>query len=394
MSGSGIIAVDDKTGTYSVKKTAFGELKVASGVPKVLAHFPYNINTDVVSSTTTGSGTVTHSNFMATMSTTAASSSSAEIETLGVVEYLPGSGVDAMWTAVFTTGVAGSTQSIGVGNSVNGFFVGYNGADFGVLHRNNSSDTWTAQSSFNMDTLDGNGPSGMTIDPTKGNVFRCIFQWLGFGAITFFCEYPASGEFIPFHRIKYANANTVPSISNPTLPMSAKVENTTNDTNIVLKTPSLGAYIDGEDTDTGSVTNAQSNTKSVTTENNIITIRNKTTYQSVTNQVRIRPVLLSMAADGNKNVTVNMYINTTLGGSPSYTDISTNTSVIDYDTAGTTISGGRLVASFGLGKTQSSVISIKELNLILNPGDTLTIAATSSQSNDVTAAISWLEALR
>lgn len=388
------VQLKDTTGASTLQKSAFGELKVVNAEAKILLHFPYNINTERVATVTTGSGTVTQSNFQANLNTTAASSSTAKLITKEVVEYLPGSGVDARFTAVFTTGVAGSEQILGIGNDTDGFFIGYNGASFGLMTRNNTSDTWVAQSAFNLDTLDGSGPSGVTIDPTKGNVYRITFQWLGYGAITYFIEHPVSGSFIPVHRVEYANANTAPSLSNPSLPMMGKVTNTTNDTAITIKTASLSAYSDAKETGAGSVVFGQSSTKSVTTENSVITLQNKATYQSVANQVRVRPTFLSLSSDGNKNVTVNLYINTTLGGVPSYTDVSANTSVCSYDVAGTTISGGRKVGSFALGKIENETIPLKDFGIVINPGDLFTVAATSAQTNEVTASLIWSELFR
>jgi hypothetical protein len=51
-----------------------------------------------------------------------------------------------------------------------------------------STDTFIPQSEWNGDKLDGNGSSGITIDPTKGNVFQILIQYLGFGGIVFQVE--------------------------------------------------------------------------------------------------------------------------------------------------------------------------------------------------------------
>lgn len=78
------------------------------------------------------------------------------------------------------------------------------------------TDFWTYQSSFNLDTLDGNGPSGMVLDTQKLNVFQIDFRWLGAGRLRYSIEDP-NGLMIPFHEIRYSNLNTVPSISNPSM---------------------------------------------------------------------------------------------------------------------------------------------------------------------------------
>lgn len=41
------------------------------------------------------------------------------------------------------------------------------------------------QSTWNVDKLDGTGPSGLFLDLTKGTIFKIMFSWYGFGAIVF-----------------------------------------------------------------------------------------------------------------------------------------------------------------------------------------------------------------
>jgi hypothetical protein len=43
--------------------------------------------------------------------------------------------------------------------------------------------TWIASSAWNIDKMDGTGPSGMTLDPTKFNVYEIRFQYLGVGGV-------------------------------------------------------------------------------------------------------------------------------------------------------------------------------------------------------------------
>lgn len=375
------------------EKTAFGEAAVAEINTAVSLDFPYNINSDIVDTTTTGSGTVTQSNSKAVLQTTAASSSSAEMLSKDALKYEPGIGGLVRFTALFTTGAANSTQIIGIGDSEDGYFFGYNGTSFGILRRQNSVDTWVAQTAWSEDKFDGTGPSGVTIDHTKGNVFQIRYQWLGFGMISFYIENPSNGELQLCHRIEYANANTTPSIFNPSLPLCAFVENTTNNTNIKLETSSMAAFTEGVIPTIGPV-NSISNTKTNvgTTQTNILTIRNKSTFQSKTNRVRINLEFLTVAADGTKNVEIQVTKNTTLGGTPSYTDISTNTSVVEYDTAGTTISGGQRIFTIELGKTEGRDRDLTGFDVILNPGETLTFSgAAASSTSDISAACAWIE---
>lgn len=370
---------------------AFGELLTATPTPKVLVHFPYNINTDVVATTTNGSGTVAHSGQAAVINSGAATSSDAALTTIGVLEYNPGIGALARFTAIFANGVAGNTQEAGIGDMVDGFFFGYNGTQFGLMSRVGGVDTWVPQTQWNGNRMLGNEKFMQTIDTTKGNVYQIRYQWLGFGQIEFSIENNVTGQFVVVHRIRYTNENIVPSVNNPTFPFCAASLNTTNDSNVVVKIGSVGLYIEGIETTAGETRNAIDNTKTLSTETNLLTIRNRATFASKTNRVLVQPDFLSAASDGTKTATLRIYFNTTLGGTPSYTDISTNTSVIEYDTAGTTITGGTLVAVFELAKNDNFEQAFREFNFLLHPGQAMTFAAESSSSNEVSVGISWSE---
>jgi hypothetical protein len=310
-----------------------------------------------------------------------------------VLKYDPGQGALVRFSAIFTTGVAGSQQEVGLGDSTDGFFFGYNGADFGVLRRQNGVDNWIAQTSWNRDKAD-NKTVLPKIDFTKGNVFQIRFQWLGFGLISFWIENPSTGQPVRIHNMEYANANTNPSVFNPTLPLSVKSANTTNNTDIQIQTSSLAAFIEGKEVLLGSK-NSKDNTKTGigNTETNIITIRNRSTFASKTNRVDVELDFLGVAVDGTKNSIIKLIKNTTLGGTPTYTNISVDTSVVEFDVAGTTITGGEILLTFALQKVDSKELSLVGLNIDLIPGDILTVSgvSTTAATTDISASMSWIE---
>jgi hypothetical protein len=107
------------------------------------------------------------------------------------------------------------------------------------------TNTFVSQSSFNIDKLNGNGPSGMTLDQTKGNVYEINFQYLGFGNSTFNIEDPETGKFTTFHNIKNANSRTTAVLKNPNVSVLATSANIGGTTNTQLKTASMASFIEG-----------------------------------------------------------------------------------------------------------------------------------------------------
>lgn len=372
--------------------SAFGDLAVTSITPIVQLQFPYIINPDITDTVVTGSGTVTHSVPFAVCSTTAATNSTANLQSKNSLHYSTGQGGQVVFTAIYTTGVTGSQQEVGLGDTINGFFFGYVDSVFGIIHRNNSSDTFIPKSTWNYDKMDGTGSSKMTLNPTKGNVYKIQYQWLGFGAINFFIENSTLGTIVLVHKIIYSNLNTVTSLLNPSLPLWIKAINTTNNTNIVVKSGSMGAFIEGLNVDTGLV-NAIGNAKTgVTTELNILTIRNNSTFNGIINRKQVVPLFFSTTTTGTKDCTWRIKLNATLGGSPSYTNINATSSVVSYDVAGTTVTGGRLITQFFTQGNTNAQIDFNTIKVNLNKGDTYTISASSDGTAIApSCAITWSE---
>ncbi|WP_141541750.1 hypothetical protein [Bacillus thuringiensis] len=123
-----------------VPSTAFGDVRSAEILPVVGWTFNYNINSDLINTTLTGSGTVSASDSMGIIESGPTSNSTAKIETIKALRYTPGLGALIRFTAVFTTGIQNSTQIIGIGDDLDVFFFGYNGTSFGILRRQNGTD--------------------------------------------------------------------------------------------------------------------------------------------------------------------------------------------------------------------------------------------------------------
>jgi len=485
------------------QKTAFGEMAVAEFTPQVQLQFAYNINSAQTISFPGNGGSITNGNTHVNVASGTSSDGFANFLSRDVVKYNSGQGALIRFTALFTTGVADSEQVIGCGNGLNGFFFGYNGADFGVLRRTGGmtevrtltvttgsttaedvtvtldgiavtdvtvtnsgdatvtareiaahdysgvgtgwagqvvgnkvdfisllpsiqtgayslsgattavgtfaqtiagitpTDTWTNQTDWNHDKMDGTGPSGMTLDKTKGNVYQIRYQWLGYGAIKFCIEDAETGEFVDVHHIRHANTTTSPSVANPTFPLFVNALNKGNTSDLVIKSSSMSAFIEGRDMELGP-TFSESNLfviGNVTTEEPVLTVRNKQIYQSEINQVRMKLQdldLTSNLATSNSNTTFRVYVGATAENGTSYTDVSTNSSVAQFDTAATDfdLSRASLVASFLFDQTQSRSIDISMFLEKLAPSRTLMITAQPSKgnaNNEVGASLIWKE---
>lgn len=319
---------------------AFGALRTAQFTPTTGWTFAYNINAGLINTTVVGGGAVNHSTNFAVLTTGTDSAGSARINTRRGSRYIPGVGGLARFTAVFTSGVANSTQYIGQIDGGDGWAFGYNGAQFGILRRSLGVDTWVPQSEWNVDPRPD-------LDPTNGNVFQIEYRWLGFGAQYFSIE-DERGNLALVHVIYYAGLNTVTSIDNPNLPLSAHVENAGNTTNITLRTPSAIAGLDGDPVnDAISVTLATDVAdKAITAgvETPVLVLDNPATWLTKSNHMFVQALRLTFATDGTKSVTFRVYANATVVGG-TFADVATNVSPIRVNKTATSFTGGTQVGT-------------------------------------------------
>jgi hypothetical protein len=262
-----------------------------------------------------------------------------------------------------------------------------------VLAGASVSNEWVAQASWNRDPADGTGTLP-NLDPTKGNVYQIRYQWLGFGLLTFAIENPITGKFVDVHQMRYANVNTVPSLQNPTLPLHIMSKNTSNTSNLTVKTSSLAGFVEGIVEETPLQRAASGTNGAVaTTELPIVSIKNDIIHQSKLNRVQVRPEYLSVATDATKPIIIRIRLNPTLTGTPAFAAFDAAVSPVSVDTAATGITGGEDILTILLGKADSDLIFLNNLNVQLHPGDILTVTAEaiSGSGHEADVALSWGE---
>lgn len=80
------------------------------------------------------------------------------------------------------------------------------------------------QNEFNLDRLDGTGPSGYNIDIAKMQMIGIQYSWYGAGFIDFMLR-GADGNFVYAHRMRNSNVNTEAFMRSGNLPVRYEVSN-------------------------------------------------------------------------------------------------------------------------------------------------------------------------
>jgi hypothetical protein len=395
--------------TVAEPHAAFGEISTAENTPTCQVDFVYGINTDLTSNTTSNNATVTSSTGMAVLTTGTQVNSVATLVTRNYVKYRPGQGSMSRFTALFTTGVTGSTQFAGPGGgSVDGIGFGYNGTSFGALYRHNGTDTWIPQSTWTYDTMLGGTTSGKILVPTNLNVYQVKFQYLGGGNIFYYVLNDFTGRWVLVHMVKNAGNLTAPNLRNPSMPVRFEARNTTNTSALTIKSASVGQFLEGPRRFLGprGALDALNTSVADVTQTNIIAFRNATTFNGTPNFaiVHIRQISFSANKSPQPSGCVNLLVirnpTTTFASFTPYrgatadggVTITSGNSVMSSNVAASTISGGQTTYTSTLSIGDSQTIDVTELDINMYPGDVFCFVAYSSVTG-VTVGIStvWNE---
>jgi len=307
------------------------------------------------------------------------------VSTKEFIKYHTGTGVVSRFTAIFEPS-AGSYQFVGPADVNDGFLCGFVDTSYCIVRRRNGVDNITYQDSFNTDTLDGVGgltnPSALNIDFTKGNIYQIKYQWLGFGAVKFSIE-DADGDIEIYHTMQYANSNTGVSVVSPSYPFRWEIGNTTNTSNLTLKSASAMAAIEGKRYYPNKLYSETATSVAMVLQNrkyfkdrvnktnvfiNSIIITNNTNNTDVT--FTIRKAL--------SNPTVSSYT-----ASDANSVISKATPAIAY-----TALSGSIIGVYALTKGQTQNIRMSQYELFLRPNEYLSINP-SVQPSSIT--VTWFE---
>lgn len=137
--------------------------------------------------------------------------------------YQPGKSQQILITGILdrSGGGTGVERRIGMFDDDNGLFFEDDAGTIGVTRRTNVTgtpvDNTVTQANWNIDPMDGKGPSKVAIDWTKTQIFGIDFEWLGVGRVRMFLV--IDGNVYPVHQFLNTNVLTKVYMSTPNLPL-------------------------------------------------------------------------------------------------------------------------------------------------------------------------------
>ena len=467
----------------------FGSVDVAELIPEFQTDAVYGVNTSMVTATTDGTGgSAAASGGMFTASTGGTTAGYfGAIQSRKRLRYRAGQGVVGRFTALFSTPQTNATLVAGVGTAEAGFYFGYNGTSFGVLHstggvreiqtltvttastatnnyvvtlnsvafnvaatnNNNTArtayeisqgtftgwkaeaigstvvfvsdsvgnkagtfslaqtgagtpaagsfaetlagaattDNWVAQASWNGDKLDGTGPSGITLNPAKGNVYQIDIQYLGFGSVVMKVEVQQGSnnpDFVVAHTFAFPNTRTTPHITQPSFPFTMSAYNTgAAGGTTSVSCGSFAGFIAGSKRLHGprmSYFNTSAVTSSTSAYTPIFTVRNSRLFAGRANQSVINLLSFGGVAKSANGITSFFAIrNATLStGNPNFAQYATTScSYLDSAATACTFSTNDQVVFTATIAGDGNFLFQFEDDITLQPGESITLAVRS-----------------
>lgn len=216
-------------GYSSFRTDMFGRIKVSEPYSLFDSSHRYNENGDFSDITATGASVVHLVNeSTAALNVTTTSGSKVTRESKRVFPYQPGKSLQVLQTFVFAPAKTNLRQRAGYFSRQNGFYLEQDGTNVYLVKRTyvtgSAVDTRIPQSEWNIDTLDGNGPSDLVLDLSKAQILFSEYEWLGVGSVRM--GFVIDGYFIIAHQFNHANHINSVYMTTASLPVRYEIENT------------------------------------------------------------------------------------------------------------------------------------------------------------------------
>ena len=390
---------------------AFGRIRTSSPLTLFDSSHRYKDNGLWATATATGGTSTFDANAgLVDLSVTTSSGSAVIRETTKCFSYQPGKSLLVMSTFVLSPAKTNLRQRIGYYGAANGMYLELDNTTLSFVERSSSTgtlaETRVPQSTWNIDPLNGTGPSNLTLDPTKAQILWMDIEWLGLGTVRM--GFVINGKFIHCHSFHHANIITSTYITTASLPLRYEITNTAATASastlkqVCSTILSEGGYeLRGLQQAIGTTITSPHVLTTAGTYYPVISLRLKS---AALDAIVILTALSILAATANANYNWRVVASaTTTGGT--WTSAGTDSSV-EYNLTGTATTGGRILAQGYFSSTNQSrspVDILKEAlfkfqlernGLTTTPYELSLVVAASSSTSNVHASMDWEEISR
>jgi hypothetical protein len=388
---------------------AFGRVRTAQPLTLFDSSHRYNDN-GLWNTYTANGGTAVFSPNEGLINLNVTSTAGSEVirETTKVFSYQPGKSLLVLKTFVMAPAQTNLRQRVGYFGTENGIYIQLRDNTLSFVERSLVTgvvtETVVDQASWNADTMDGNGPSGVTLDITKAQILFMDIEWLGEGTVRI--GFVIDGNFIVCHRFNHANLIVSTYITTASLPLRYEILNGSTATATTLKQVcstviSEGGYeLRGAQQAVGTPITSPTSLAVAGTYYPVVSIKLKTTR--LDGVVILTALSIMGVATGIYNWQL-IAGGTTTGGA--WVPASAASSV-EYNITGTSFAGGRILASGFLTSSAQASVSLDILKEALfsfqlernsftsTPYELTLVVSASTNTELIYASMDWEEISR
>jgi hypothetical protein len=376
---------------------AFGRLRISDPFVLYDHQFQYGKGELFWNEKITGGATSTH---LASESSVelAVTSTNDEIirQSKKYVRYVPGKSQLIFFTFVLGSSDDGVRKRAGYFDDNNGVYLENIGNSLKWVVR---SKTGVSVSVNEANQTDWNIERYNDIDITKAQIAIIDIEWLGVGRVR--VGFVVDGKIIYVHEFLHANNLDKVYMTTANLPIRYEIKRISGTGVATFKQICCSVSSEGGYEKRGLSFSASNGASGYTLSSRrpILSIRPKTTFNSIENRILVEPKNIELLATTNPIFYEVIYNGTLSGGS--FSGVSSN-SCVEYDVYATGITGGTVIRTgyVGAGVGQSSQVQTPDLlnkfvlalDITATSQDTLTIVATNIGNNPVAYGnITWLE---
>ena len=339
----------------SANLDAFSRLRVSNPLILHNSQFTYDLAPLIMEQITNGTGaTITYDSTNRYGLMTFASTPTggkAYMQSYEYLPYQPGRSQLIFVTFNMIAGVANVLKFAGYSDGTNGIEFQLDGTtkQFTIYSATGSGNQTVAQSSWNLDKLDGTGASGITLDISKVQILVIDIQALYAGRVRI--GFDLGGTIIYAHEFLHANNITPPYLQSANLPVRCGMTCTaTVSTTMYFLCSAVISEGGSEDINVYGYTFSTAASRAIAAAGSsiqLITLRPKLTFNGITNRSRVAFIDVEIYLDGNGAIKWELLIGQAITGG-TWADVNTNYSSSEVNptnngTATATLSGSPLV---------------------------------------------------
>ena len=399
--GQPVLRIDDTT----VQHTSTNRRKVSPNELIYFNTYQYNTDPSIWDEDITGTGSITFDEYLGMVRLEVGSAAGDEViqQSRRVIRYIPGRQNEVIFSVIFTEPTTGVRRRIGMFDETDGFYFedGGDGTYYAVCRRNTASgpvEERVAREDWNVDKLDGDGPSGITADPNAIQMVVFEYEWYGAGQVEI--SWIINNNKYPIHQFDHANRVQHTWSSTAFLPVRKEITNVTGAAGthqLVIGSSAISS--EGSVGPLGRETNASSPITGISTGTAnvfvpVLSIRLKSTrLQGV-----VIPVDFQAATLDNTALFYRLVLDATLTGA-NWQSVGDD-SFVEYDHDATAATNGTILKTGYLSVNQLGQLQFFNPKVTTQLGrnnmgttsQTLTIEiATVNSNKDVFASMNWVE---